>query len=796
MDRSGVRNVLTVFVASPGDVAEERKLARKAADAANRTLRLFGWQIDLRGWEDTLPGYGRAQEKINADVRTCDLFIGLLHTRWGTPTGEFSSGFEEEYRLATELRRGGPGPEICLFFKRPPAAQLKDPGDQLKKVLDFRAGVEAAREVLFKEFRHVREWRQLFTELLIDHVVTVHIRPQDVSATRSSPPAALTRLESAELSTSATHTDSGLTAALTAAREQQLSPGELDPRQTARLYLFACTAMFRQTRDPMDVHAANFVYRFRQQILPSEPEELLLAATVVGSVAEVIPGWYWARDRDEDETRRLLGYLALSGDVAARVRATELLTAARVVPEAVVPDREHLLADLLADADGDAALAKIDYVSTVGRANDLSALERLKTDSRPRVASKASEAASIIAARTDPDRTLSEIVDGKRELHSATIAELFRHDSLLRSDTLVRACATLAGDSRLRAARTLDRRGGINPELARLLSAQKGEEERLIGFRNLLNQHAVEYDTLPHDIRRLPALAVHADAALAGLTVAALKSRLEYFSSEHVYGVLARHHFAEFSGTLRADLGNNFASMRNALLARAVADKLLPREVVDALEPSGELSQFIGGRYATVAIDALTKHGGPTDAHLVIKYLKNPLREAQLSAIHFLRKHGGAGSMQALLEATRSEWAIRMPAAAAAAAIAADGHALETLFANDEPEVVRAAIAAVDPRGMAPFESELCKLLHHASDNVRVAATAKLSASHTTDELETILQNYLENPTYFYNVVCWLDRYLYAPAPLNGLFRERLSREIPLVYGEWSAEAESEFGPG
>src|SRR5438270_10811552 len=97
-------------------------------------------------------GTCRPQEIINKDVRECHLFIGLLHARWGTPTGAYSSGFEEEYRLACDLRKqDGAVPDICLFFKKVPEAQMKDPGDQLKLVLQFREDVQRKREVLFKD---------------------------------------------------------------------------------------------------------------------------------------------------------------------------------------------------------------------------------------------------------------------------------------------------------------------------------------------------------------------------------------------------------------------------------------------------------------------------------------------------------------------------------------------------------------------------------------------------------------------------------------------------------------------
>src|SRR5689334_340092 len=97
-------HLIKVFIASPGDLQPERWGTRKVVEEINHTSgRDAGVYIDLLGWEDTLPGVGRPQGIINEDVDKCDLFIGLLWKRWGTPPGEeYSSGFEEEFIRALQ----------------------------------------------------------------------------------------------------------------------------------------------------------------------------------------------------------------------------------------------------------------------------------------------------------------------------------------------------------------------------------------------------------------------------------------------------------------------------------------------------------------------------------------------------------------------------------------------------------------------------------------------------------------------------------------------------------------------
>lgn len=164
------RRVLTVFVASPGDVADERHALGAVVARINRmTAREWGWEIDLRGWEDTLPGYARPQSLINPDVEQCDVFIGLLWKRWGSPTGSYSSGFEEEFRLAQQRRSHSAEPEILMYFRDIAQSEISDPGPQLERVLAFRQEVMSTRQLLYKSYADAA----VFEVMVFDHLTKI-----------------------------------------------------------------------------------------------------------------------------------------------------------------------------------------------------------------------------------------------------------------------------------------------------------------------------------------------------------------------------------------------------------------------------------------------------------------------------------------------------------------------------------------------------------------------------------------------------------------------------------------------
>ena len=146
-------NVFRVFLASPSDLEEERKAAQEVVEGLNPIIRKVDSILELRGWEDRSPGFGRPQEHINEHVDGCDLFVGILSHRWGSHTGKYSSGFEEEFERAVSRRRRSESPEIDLYFKR--VDDASDPGVQLRRVLEFRDRIEQERELLLRWPRFV-----------------------------------------------------------------------------------------------------------------------------------------------------------------------------------------------------------------------------------------------------------------------------------------------------------------------------------------------------------------------------------------------------------------------------------------------------------------------------------------------------------------------------------------------------------------------------------------------------------------------------------------------------------------
>jgi hypothetical protein len=189
---------LLIFLASPADVARERRFAQEVIDDLNRTVASQkGLVLQAVAWErDAFPSYGAdPQAIINAqiaDMARYSLFVGILWNRLGTSTPRAASGTVEEFELAVAARAQLGRPEIWFYFREAPVTL--DTGEQLeqrKRVLEFKKQVQG--NGLPRSYRKPAEFRDLFRNHLLLWLGTFDPAPA-APAGRNAPAAASSSL--------------------------------------------------------------------------------------------------------------------------------------------------------------------------------------------------------------------------------------------------------------------------------------------------------------------------------------------------------------------------------------------------------------------------------------------------------------------------------------------------------------------------------------------------------------------------------------------------------------------------
>ena len=81
---------LRIFVAAPSDVDAERERLSVVVRELDDTLGdVLEQPLKIVGWRDVPPSMGRPQQVILDQLgqKSWDIFIGILWTRFGSPTG-------------------------------------------------------------------------------------------------------------------------------------------------------------------------------------------------------------------------------------------------------------------------------------------------------------------------------------------------------------------------------------------------------------------------------------------------------------------------------------------------------------------------------------------------------------------------------------------------------------------------------------------------------------------------------------------------------------------------------------
>jgi Domain of unknown function (DUF4062) len=151
MDEVTVRRI-RIFLSSPGDVGEARSACAAVVQELNMTLNAFLPQrrveLELLRWEThTHPDTpGSAQKAVDGQMSDFDVFVGIMWSRFGTPTDRWGSGTEHEFRQALQSRDalGRPAHLLVYFCEAPvPVRAAVTGAAQLARVMAFRDELSA-----------------------------------------------------------------------------------------------------------------------------------------------------------------------------------------------------------------------------------------------------------------------------------------------------------------------------------------------------------------------------------------------------------------------------------------------------------------------------------------------------------------------------------------------------------------------------------------------------------------------------------------------------------------------------
>jgi hypothetical protein len=797
------REIVKVFLASPGDLSEERNVAKAVVDEINtQWSEVTGHQIDLVGWEDTVSVWGRPQATINRELERCEIFVGMMWKKWGTSpdtSGQFTSGFEEEYETSVARREREGRPEISLFLKQIATEFLVDPGEDLKKVQAFQSKLIAEKKILYEQFTDPRDFEKKLRRCLSKHLIDRWELQNSAKLKEQAAPSTVVEADLPGISDQEPKlrllSEEGATFAREFIRKTEIAekPTSLDSVEIARFRLLA-TLVGGSANDELwlGAHDANLIYRFQDRIpLGHREESGLLNAGLSHYRNENVPLWKWVERAGTDLDFPILSLSSLS--TTSDVRRTGALDAMRLISEPLPPEsilkRQHILQSWLLTDSATTRNAALKYLADCGIAEDIPRIREEFDKNNTQTNSDAAEAIVKISLRESAEKGLRAICDLQPlTISESTISALFQKASALNTDTLLLAANHANSSVRRESLKILVERKALPIERAELLLENEDSEVRYQALLSLIDSgRSVTEEAarkvlvkpakgaLPFGIfGRLEGQEQHDRFKLTRLRAMPLRALETIADGEDVLDleasfVLDERRFAARRDSLREAIADQFQG-RFAQYLTKVSE--LNRGDDALITKAQEISEFTRKRLTRGALDVVSRKLQLADLALVRSTLKTDFVQVTIYDIEFLRRFGEwddiallvgcfarlqSGGLAYSLLSTPDESILR-----------ATARAIGTLGKHRFSELIRVKMSSrllcyvtanapnADIRRLTNKEIE--RLLTRADDSVRKVIALKCICALSKARLASLLQAYFErDDKQFYNVIHWLD---------------------------------------
>lgn len=809
--------IVRIFIGSPGGLEEERQAAHAVVESVNRShSERWGCYFRLLGWETAVPGFVRPQSKINEDLDRCDYFIGVLWDRWGSPPSTNpdgpTSGFQEEYLRAEMRIEKGLMNDMALYFKEVSVPPGMEPGDEIRKVLDFRNKCIDEKKVFFKNFSDLQSFRDALREKIEEigwrETALISNEHQQINQSKKTPTFQDNSGDEAEpddwlIDEKARHFLAELT---------QRSPDwdSTAPYEVARLRLIG-TAVSRSGNDDsyLGNHDANLIFqKLRSVQLSQQENRALIDCGITGFEHQNVPLWRWlSKGENKNGTWDRVNLLAAIGNEAEKRNALKIL---KLASQPVPSFGEHfgkkqILSVWLSDeTDNRVFDAAISFLSSNAERDDLPLLQEAADNCSPYRRAKVETAIVSILSQTSLDDALKRLVEKEIDNTEDSLAEeLFRNPPSLTTETML-SCLSAKSDSiRLRAAQVLFARDEITSEAAETLLTDSNHEIRLLAAETMKKQGNELDDELAKKALRIikppPAFGLRAFQSsetddtlyeryvanrLSELNFSELKSKVKetLIFDDRELSVFYSKYKSKLQQEIRDKLKDCFKNHFEAKVREAVASGSLDSNSEAKLR---KVESFHRKQLCSLALSSLCGLAKSQDLSLVRNTLKEIEVDATESILMYLARYGDWSDIE--LVKKLGDYSIdrsgllgiyktKLPDQKAAAILALGRARIADMLALDLDSSIRISlIKQIPKKDMAGMSDELLlRELVRKDDAYRIVFALRCVQALSKARVTSLLDRYVDSDEHsFYNSIHWLDLGASLPRRLAKTIAER-----------------------
>ena len=799
------RKIIRAFLASPGDLQEERKSIRDVVGEFNESWAdELGYQVELVGWEETIAGFGRPQHLINQDLDRCDLFIGMIWKRWGTPPDQgrgFSSGFEEEFERSVARHEEHGSPEISLFFKQVPEQFMEDPGTDLKKVIEFREKIIAGKKILFKEFTTPSDLESLVRKCVTAYVNRV--RAEDEPSEPDEPREKRARSSIGETNDDASGRESSPLSAegfrfLESLVERIRQPDSLEAltaTDVARFRLLA-DSISKRGNDEMNlgVHDINILFAARADRamkLGKIETKQLVRLGFQHLANENVPLWCWYSDLADFGHDSAIVSAVVGANESERAGAISVLTALGLDLSADdhTIERDEIMEVWFSDESSvKVRTAALTYLAQLGTIDDFEVAKKEYARNDYGTSRNALECMVAILIRTCQMGAAEKLVIESQfeSLDVGLLESVLGGFADLDTPSLLIGLEHRNPKVRLRAMEILHGQRALDISQAERLSEDGDAQvrnEAIAVLRDLgkqFSEEEVKEILVAPEERTRPGLLGSQSVAGTGktgkelfrlylldefgrLSESELEKRVEAnLVFEHaVYFALVEKHFRNYGDTLRRDVDDRFGAYFDERLQRMRSSFSDVPATQRLIKKTRDIKHLVCKDLTRQGLDVLCAAQDPKDLHRIRTNLRDGYTGASKLDAQYLGRHGEWGDISILANADQrvSDSEFQSEVARAVTSIGRK-HSISDLLSLEMPAaILRMTIdLCVESRFATISRDTLFALFKHDSEKVRKAAAVLAVRALPIKRIRALLREYVASDgRRYYNVIHWLD---------------------------------------
>lgn len=814
-----IKEHILIFLAYISDVEPEVNAAKEIVESINRAHESLGIELDLRTWKDVPEEFGNPQEKINRTlVENCDVFIGLIWKKWGTPTGQSDCGFREEFKLAERRYNQAKQPTILLYAKAVNEQAIDDEEkEDFSRIKEFKNEIINEHKGFLIEFDIIDKWKEIIRERLTKYVVDKYVStPETIAEPQKSQVVSPVERHEVIEKVKTPKEIQELINDLAEYKPNIEKISNIEYFKKIRLFLLS-SALFYDTNlfEILGNHEIHLLYLHRENIKPTGFEAKLIFRTILADRSNLKTGWFWLKNIED---KILRGYTVhhLFNDANKEVRHGALIFTNRFW----LKSYKNQLLGAISDNEDEIKIRALEICAIRGDERYLKIIDEHLSNPNKDIAKAAWTSKFAILARTNPDAAVNFLQDfesnrGTFYPYLEQIKDKISHIKLKEliddNDVSIKEFAY----------KQLLKNNLLNIDEIRKLLDSPIVELRILSYSMLIelgesfNVQAVT-ESWPSEPRGLWALYIthqrdeiiekiydryQSDELLNEINWISISGHLAY----RIYGL---KYFDSFKEQLYEDLDTDFKRIKDKYVVNwksdlrrmieekipndpklsnadislidPVIEKMLDNQMRESFEKIDKLDGFIRSQFTLSALKILALKGTPESLQYARKYASSDNKDIRGLIVQIIAKYGNLDDVSTLVKIAFSNYGSTKNEAIKQALKYSkfDKAILKQFIASGDKDMIKTCLVCDLADKLNTLLGDAKDLLMHKIEDIRIYALSYLANILTKKELSGLLNNYLDGTTYYYNVVCWLDKILFAPPKIRRIYKQELLKMV------------------